>query len=66
MQNSAADYEAAVRAIHDRGIMINASFVFGLDGDTAETFDATLDWIVQPNRDSNLAYPHALPGNGPV
>ena len=26
--------------------MINASFVFGLDGDTKETFDATLKWIV--------------------
>ena len=47
VQNSTADYDAAVRAIHDRGIMINASFVFGLDGDTPATFDATLDWIVR-------------------
>ncbi len=47
IQNSAADYDRAVKAIHDRGIMINASFVFGLDGDTPETFDATLDWIVR-------------------
>ncbi|MBO6232117.1 MAG: B12-binding domain-containing radical SAM protein [Ruminiclostridium sp.] len=47
VQNSAADYDAAVKAIHDRGIMINASFVFGLDGDTPGTFDATLDWIVR-------------------
>lgn len=47
VQNAAADYDAAVKAIHDRGIMINASFVFGLDGDTPETFDATLDWIVR-------------------
>ncbi|MCH5353011.1 MAG: radical SAM protein [Acutalibacter sp.] len=47
VQNSAADYERAVKAVHDRGIMINGSFVFGLDGDTPETFDATLEWIVQ-------------------
>lgn len=46
-QNSTADYERAIKAVHDRGIMINASFVFGLDGDTSETFTATLDWIVK-------------------
>lgn len=47
VQNSIAEYERAVKAIHERGIMINASFVFGLDGDTRETFRATLDWIVK-------------------
>ena len=40
-------YSDAVKAIHKRGIMINASFVFGLDGDTPETFRTTLDWIVK-------------------
>lgn len=47
VQNSTAEYEKAIKAIHDRGIMINGSFVFGLDGDTAETFNMTLDWIVK-------------------
>ena len=46
-QNRIADYERAVAEIHRRGIMVNASFVFGLDGDTPETFRATLDWIVR-------------------
>ena len=46
-QNDMTLYEQAVREIHRRGIMINASFVFGLDGDTPETFQATLDWIVK-------------------
>ena len=46
-QNHIDDYERAVREIHGRGIMINASFVFGLDGDTPGTFRATLDWIVR-------------------
>ena len=27
--------------------MINASFVFGLDGDTTDTFKTTLDWIIK-------------------
>lgn len=46
VQNNFNIYEAAVEAIHNRGIMINASFVFGLDGDTASTFPETLNWIV--------------------
>ena len=46
-QNRIGDYEQAVSEIHRRGIMINGSFVFGLDGDTPETFQATLDWIVK-------------------
>ena len=46
-QNRVEDYDRAVREIHGRGIMINASFVFGLDGDTPETFPATLRWIVK-------------------
>ena len=46
VQNRRDAYEHAVAQIHKRGIMINASFVFGLDGDTKETFQRTLDWIV--------------------
>ncbi len=47
VQNHRDAYETAVREIHKRGMMINASFVFGLDGDTKETFQRTLDWIVK-------------------
>ncbi len=47
VQNHVREYEKAIRAIHKRGIMINASFVFGLDGDTTDTFRNTLDWIVK-------------------
>lgn len=45
--NTLIEYESAVQEIHRRGIMINGSFVFGLDGDTPETFRATVDWIVR-------------------
>ena len=47
VQNDTGKYERIVEALHSRGIMINASFVFGLDGDTPETFKTTLDWIVK-------------------
>jgi len=46
-QNSLTRYEQAVRNIHDRGMMVNASFVFGLDGDTPDTFRNTLEWIIR-------------------
>ncbi|MCL1854181.1 MAG: B12-binding domain-containing radical SAM protein [Clostridia bacterium] len=45
--NKVAKYEALVEAIHSRGIMINASMVFGLDGDDKNTFGRTLDWLVK-------------------
>ncbi len=47
VQNDVTKYEDAIRQIHDLGIMINASFVFGLDCDTKETFKHTLDFIVR-------------------
>lgn len=46
-QNSIAKYERLCDEIHKRGIMINASFVFGLDGDTPATFRHTIDWIIK-------------------
>lgn len=47
VQNSVSRYEKLVDEIHKRGIMINASFVFGLDEDDAAIFKNTLDWIVK-------------------
>lgn len=46
-QNNIGRYEYLVQEIHKRGIMINASFVFGLDDDDETTFSRTLDWIVK-------------------
>ena len=46
-QNNIRKYEKLVEEIHNRGIMINASFVFGLDADDSTTFQTTLDWIVK-------------------
>jgi len=46
-QNSVRKYEKLVEEIHKRGIMINASFVFGLDEDDTSVFKNTLEWIVK-------------------
>ncbi len=46
-QNNVKMYETLISQIHDRGIMVNASFVFGLDGETSDVFKNTLDWIVK-------------------
>jgi radical SAM superfamily enzyme YgiQ (UPF0313 family) len=47
VQNNANRYEKLVDEIHKRGIMINASFVFGLDEDDISVFKSTLEWIVK-------------------
>lgn len=47
VQNSVSRYEKLVDEIHKRGIMINASFVFGLDEDDVSVFKNTLEWIVK-------------------
>lgn len=47
VQNTVEKYECLVDEIHKRGIMINASFVFGLDEDDRSVFKNTLEWIVK-------------------
>lgn len=46
-QNLARDYSEAVRRLHSLGIMINGSFVFGLDHDDKDVFGRTVEWGVQ-------------------
>lgn len=46
-QNDIVRYERLVEMLHNRGIMINASFVFGLDSDGPSVFKDTLEWIVR-------------------
>jgi radical SAM superfamily enzyme YgiQ (UPF0313 family) len=45
-QDAGRDYERAINRLHDLGIMINGSFVFGLDGDDPDVFSRTVDWAV--------------------
>ncbi len=46
VQNLNRDYVAAIHRLHDRGVMVNASFVFGMDDDDPDVFERTVDWTV--------------------
>lgn len=40
-------YEAAIQRLHESGVMINASFVFGMDHEDETVFDRTVEWAVE-------------------
>uniref|UniRef100_UPI004055E9D9 B12-binding domain-containing radical SAM protein n=1 Tax=Candidatus Electrothrix sp. TaxID=2170559 RepID=UPI004055E9D9 len=40
-------YEQAAKRLHDLGVMINGSFVFGLDHDGPDVFERTVAWGVE-------------------
>ncbi len=46
-QNLGRDYREVARKLDSLGIMINGSFVFGLDGDDDDVFARTVDWAIQ-------------------
>jgi radical SAM superfamily enzyme YgiQ (UPF0313 family) len=45
-QNLDRDYTAAIRRLRDNGVMINGSFVFGMDDDDETVFERTVDWAI--------------------
>ena len=45
-QNLGRDYKAVADRLHSLGIMINGSFVFGMDDDGDDVFKRTVDWAV--------------------
>jgi radical SAM superfamily enzyme YgiQ (UPF0313 family) len=46
VQNVRRDYNAAVKRLHDLGVMVNGSFVFGMDHDRASVFERTVEWAI--------------------
>jgi radical SAM superfamily enzyme YgiQ (UPF0313 family) len=46
-QNLGRSYSEVVRRLDSLGIMINGSFVFGLDGDDPDVFPRTVDWAIK-------------------
>jgi radical SAM superfamily enzyme YgiQ (UPF0313 family) len=46
-QNLGRDYAAVTNRLHSLGIMINGSFVFGMDDDDEDVFRRTVDWAVE-------------------
>jgi radical SAM superfamily enzyme YgiQ (UPF0313 family) len=45
-QNLGRDYSAVTSRLHSLGIMINGSFVFGMDDDDDDVFRRTVDWAI--------------------
>jgi radical SAM superfamily enzyme YgiQ (UPF0313 family) len=50
--NRAAEYGWAIRRIHEHGIGVIPGIVLGYDGDTRETFDDTLGFLLDANVDA--------------
>lgn len=46
-QNLKWDYDTAIRRLHDLGVMVNASFVFGMDDDDETVFERTVSWAIE-------------------
>jgi radical SAM superfamily enzyme YgiQ (UPF0313 family) len=46
-QNLRRDYGEAIRRLHDLGVMINGSFVFGMDADDRLVFERTVEWAIE-------------------
>ena len=46
-QNIGRDYAAAVTRLHELGVMVNGSFVFGMDHDGPDVFDRTVEWAIE-------------------
>ena len=61
MQNVGYDYDQAVRRLRDLGVMVNGSFVFGMDDDDESVFSRTVDWAISPgNRNCHVPHPDAI------
>lgn len=46
LHNLHRDYEAAIARLREHGVMVNASFVFGMDQDDESVFARTVEWAV--------------------
>ena len=47
VQNLGRDYKAVTDRLHGLGIMVNGSFVFGMDGDDVSVFERTVEWAIE-------------------
>jgi radical SAM superfamily enzyme YgiQ (UPF0313 family) len=44
-QDKLQEHEDLIKRIHDRGIGINGAFILGYDGDTADVFERTVEFV---------------------
>jgi len=55
-QNKVKEYETLIACLHENGIMVNASMVFGFDDDAPSVFKDTLDWLVRNKVETMTAH----------
>jgi radical SAM superfamily enzyme YgiQ (UPF0313 family) len=55
-QNRTEAYEEFIKTLHDHGIMVNASLVFGFDHDTPAVFEETLHWLIKNKVETMTAH----------
>jgi len=55
-QNNREEFEELINKLHQRGIMLNASMVFGFDNDYPDVFNNTLDWLVKNRVETMTAH----------
>jgi radical SAM superfamily enzyme YgiQ (UPF0313 family) len=41
------DYNQVIQRVHEAGVMINGSFVYGMDSDDETVFDRTIEWAIK-------------------
>lgn len=55
-QNKVENYEKLISILHENGIMVNASMVFGFDDDTKDVFQNTLNWLIKNKIETMTAH----------
>ena len=55
-QNKVKEYEELIAFLHEHGIMVNASMVFGFDDDEPSVFKNTLDWLIKNKIETMTAH----------
>jgi len=54
--NKVEEYSSAIKKIHDHGMIIVGSFIFGFDNDTLEIFDKTDEFVYESGIDALAAH----------
>jgi len=55
-QNKVKEYEELIAFLHENGIMVNASMVFGFDHDEPSVFENTLNWLIKNKIETMTAH----------
>ena len=55
-QNKVNEYEELIALLHENGIMVNASMVFGFDDDEPSVFENTLHWLIKNKIETMTAH----------